>query len=78
MIFYQSEAGTWALGGNYFGMNLDRVVGLAYWGAIGYFGESFGWPSKGWADKAFIDTALNPLPQCWWVKAIFGGDRSCT
>lgn len=71
MIFYQSEAGTWALGGNYFGMNLDRVVGLAYWGAIGYFGESFGWPSKGWGDKAFIDTALNPLPQCWWVKANF-------
>ena len=71
MIFYQSEAGTWALGGNYFGMNLDRVVGLAYWGAIGYFGESFGWPSKGWGDKAFIDTALNPMPQCWWVKANF-------
>lgn len=71
MIFYQSGAGTWALGGNYFGMNLDRVVGLAYWGAIGYFGESFGWPSKGWGDKAFIDTALNPLPQCWWVKANF-------
>ena len=75
MIFYQSEAGTWNIGGNYFGMNLDKVVGLAYWGAIAYFGESFGWPSKGWGDKAFIDMALNPLPQCYWVKANFMEDK---
>ena len=71
MIFYQSEAGTWAVGYNYFSMDLDRVVGLAYWGAVAYFGESFGWPSKGWGDKALIDTALNPMPQCWWMKANF-------
>ena len=75
MIFYQSEAGTWNIGGNYFGMNLDKVVGLAYWGAIAYFGESFGWPSKGWGDKAFIDMALNPLPQCCWVKANIMDDK---
>lgn len=34
MIFYQSEANTSQLPANWFGMNLDRVVGLAYWGAI--------------------------------------------
>jgi beta-galactosidase len=34
MSFYQSEASTKDMGLNYFGMNRDKVIGLAYWGAI--------------------------------------------
>ena len=37
MTFYQSEASTSAMGPNFFEMNLDKVIGLAYWGAKSFF-----------------------------------------
>ena len=70
MTFYQSEASTSAMGPNYFEMNLDRVIGLAYWGAIDYLGESQGWPNKGWAQGVF-DIALEPKPKAYFMKSFF-------
>lgn len=70
MTFYQSEASTQAMGPNYFGMNLDKVIGLAYWGAIDYLGESQGWPAKGWTQGVF-DIALEPKPKAYLMKSLF-------
>ena len=41
------------MGPNFYEMDLDKVVGLAYWGAIDYLGESMGWPIKGWNQGVF-------------------------
>ena len=70
MTFYQSEAAMAAMGPNYFEMNLDKVIGLAYWGAIDYLGESQGWPAKGWAQGCF-DISLEPKPKAYLMKSIF-------
>lgn len=70
MNIYQSEATTNDLLAPYFGMNRDKMVGLAYWGAIQYWGESNQWPKKGWA-YSFFDHALQPLPQAYLVKSAF-------
>lgn len=70
MIFYQSEASTNNIGTNYYGMNLDKVVGLAYWGMIDYLGESQGWPAKGWAQGMF-DISLEPKPIAWLMRSMF-------
>ena len=70
MMFYQSEATTAALGPNYYEMELDKVIGLAYWGAIDYLGESQGWPAKGWAQGLFyID--LQTKPNAYLARSIF-------
>ena len=70
MTFYQSEASTSAMGPNFFEMNLDKVIGLAYWGAIDYLGESQGWPAKGWAQGVF-DISLEPKPKAYFMKSFF-------
>lgn len=70
MTFYQSEASVQAMGPNYFEMNLDKVIGLAYWGAIDYLGESQGWPAKGWTQGVF-DISLEPKPQAYLMKSLF-------
>ena len=70
MKFYQSEASVSAMGENYFAMNLDKVIGLAYWGAIDYLGESQGWPMKGWTQGVF-DIALEPKPKAYYMKSFF-------
>lgn len=70
MIFYQSEANTSGMGANWFGMNLDKVIGAAYWGAIDYLGESNGWPAKGW-DKGVFDIALRPKPKAYYLRSYF-------
>lgn len=74
MTFYQSEASVAAMGENYFAMNLDKVIGLAYWGAIDYLGESQGWPDKGWAQGVF-DIALEPKPKAYYMKSMFMPDE---
>ena len=74
MTFYQSEASTAAMGQNYFEMDLDKVIGLAYWGAIDYLGESQGWPAKGWNQGVF-DIALNPKPKAYYMKSFFCPDE---
>lgn len=73
LIFYQSEAATQAMGSAFYGMDLDTVVGLAYWGAIEYWGESNAWPWKGW-HFSFFDRTLQPYPQAWFVKSMFESD----
>ena len=70
MTFYQSEASTAAMGPNFFEMNLDKVIGLAYWGAIDYLGESQGWPAKGWAQGVF-DISLEPKPKAYLMRSFF-------
>ena len=70
MTFYQSEASTSAMGPNFFEMNLDKVIGMAYWGAIDYLGESQGWPAKGWAQGVF-DISLEPKPKAYFMKSFF-------
>ena len=74
MKFYQSEASVSAMGENYFAMDLDKVIGLAYWGAIDYLGESQGWPTKGWAQGVF-DIALEPKPKAYYMKSFFKDDE---
>ena len=70
MNFYQSEASVSAMGPNYFEMNLDKVIGLAYWGVIDYLGESQGWPAKGWVQGVF-DISLEPKPKAYLMKSFF-------
>ena len=70
MKFYQSEASVAAIGQNYFEMDIDKVIGLAYWGAIDYLGESQGWPAKGWAQGVF-DITLLPKPKAYYMKSFF-------
>ena len=70
MIFYQSEANTAMLGPNWFEMDLDKVVGAAYWGAIDYLGESGGWPAKGW-EQGMFDISLQPKPIAYLTKSMF-------
>ena len=70
MTFYQSEANMTGLPANYYAMEQDKVIGLAYWGAISYFGESRGWPMKGW-DDSFFDITLQPKPLAGLVKSMF-------
>lgn len=70
LMFYQSEANTSGMGPNFYEMNLDKVIGLAYWGQIDYLGESQGWPAKGWTQGAF-DISLQPKPIAYFLKSMF-------
>lgn len=74
MTFYQSEANLSMMGPNFFGMDLDKVVGLAYWGMIDYLGESMGWPRKGWTDGVF-DISLQPKPMAYLLRSMFKPDE---
>ncbi|MDE5785322.1 MAG: DUF4982 domain-containing protein, partial [Duncaniella sp.] len=74
MMFYQSEANTSGMGPNYFDMDLDKVIGLAYWGMIDYLGESAGWPAKGWSQGVF-DISLQPKPMASFLKSFFKDDE---
>lgn len=74
MMFYQSEANTSAMGPNFFEMDLDRVIGLAYWGMIDYLGESHGWPAKGWSQGIF-DISLEPKPIAYFLRSFFKSDE---
>lgn len=75
MTFYQSEASVSAMGENYFAMDRDKVIGLAYWGAIDYLGESHGWPDKGW-NEGVIDISLEPKPKAFYMKSFYS-DEPC-
>lgn len=70
MVFYQSEAATSAMGKNFYEMDLDKVVGLAYWGQFDYLGESAKWPAKGWQRGSF-DISLQPKPEAYLLRAMF-------
>lgn len=74
MTFYQSEVTMAGMGGNWFGMDLSKVIGGAYWGAIDYLGESQGWPAKGWTQGCF-DITLEPKPKAWLMRSMFRPDE---
>ena len=69
-VFFQSEATTAELGRNFFGMDLDKVVGLAYWGAVAYLGESGSWPHKGF-DRSVLDLSLEKRPQFHFIQSYY-------
>ncbi len=73
LIIYQSEAATSTLTGAFYGMDKEKMVGLAYWGAVEYWGESHGWPRKGWNFSYFSHT-MEPYPQAYLVKAAFSDE----
>lgn len=74
LILFQSEAVTNEMLAPFFGMNQQRGVGLAYWGAIEYWGESNGWPKKGW-NFSFFNHTLQPYPQAYLIKSAFQADK---
>lgn len=70
---YQSEATTNELTAPFFGMDYDKMIGLAYWGAVEYWGESNGWPKKGW-NYSFFNSAMEPYPQAYLIKSAFSDE----
>ena len=74
LILFQSEAVTNQLVAPFYGMDRERGVGLAYWGAIEYWGESNKWPKKGWNYSWFSHT-LRPYPQAYLVKGAFEPEK---
>ena len=70
LILFQSEAVTNQLVAPFYGMDQRRTVGLAYWGAIEYWGESNKWPKKGW-NYSFFSHTLAPYPQAYLIKGAF-------
>ena len=74
MILFQSEAVTNQLAAPFFGMDRNRTVGLAYWGAIEYWGESNKWPKKGW-NYSFFSHTLEPYPQAWLIQSAFQPEK---
>lgn len=76
LIIYQSEATSNDLLGPFVGMNRDKMVGLAYWGAMEYWGESNGWPKKGW-NFSYFSHNLDPYPQAYLIKSAFTDEPMC-
>ena len=74
LILFQSEAVTNQLQQPFYGMNRQRGVGLCWWGAIEYWGESNGWPKKGW-NYSFFSHTLQPHPQAWLIKGCIRPDE---
>lgn len=68
LILFQSEAVTNQQQQPFYGMDQKRGVGLCWWGAIEYWGESNGWPKKGW-NYSFFSHTLQPFPQAYLIKA---------
>ena len=68
LILFQSEAVTNQQQQPFYGMDQKRGVGLCWWGAIEYWGESNGWPKKGW-NFSFFSHTLQPFPQAYLIKA---------
>ena len=73
IILFQSEAAVRDLLRPYWDMDRNRTVGLSYWGAIEYWGESFGWPAKGWVNSFFAHD-LHPYPTAYLLKTEFRKD----
>lgn len=74
LILFQSEAVTNQLQQPFYGMDRQRGVGLCWWGAIEYWGESSGWPKKGW-NYSFFNHALQPYPQAYLIKSCIQPDQ---
>ena len=68
LILFQSEASTSRWLEPYFRMDRERTVGVSWWGAIEYWGESNRWPKKGW-NFSFFTHALEPKPQAYLIRS---------
>ena len=51
-------------------MELDKVIGLAYWGAIDYLGESGAWPARG-SEAGLLDLAGNVKPNGYYRASLW-------
>jgi len=71
---FQSEAETSNWLTAYYNMDREHSIGMAYWGSIEYWGESNGWPKKGW-NFSFFDHTMQPYPTAWLVKSAFCEDE---
>lgn len=74
MIIFQSEAETSKMLEPYYNMNHERNVGICYWGAAEYWGESNGWPKKGW-NYSFFGHTMRPYPQAYLIRSAFMPDE---
>ena len=74
LIIFQSEAESYELLQPFYNMPQNRTVGLAYWGAVEYWGESTGWPKKGW-NFSFFRHTMEPYPQAYLIKSAFVPDE---
>lgn len=70
MILFQSEAESNKWLEPFVNMDYDRSVGMAYWGAVEYWGESNRWPKKGWNYSFFSHTG-HPYPQAYLLRSAF-------
>lgn len=74
LIIFQSEASVNDLVTPFLRMDRKSTVGLCYWGAIEYWGESDGWPKKGW-NYSFFDHTLKPYPRAYLLRSCFKEDE---
>jgi beta-galactosidase len=70
LIFMLSEAQVGNLGNEWFNFDHRSSVGLFYWGGTDYIGESFGWPSKGWAN-GIIDWNDHWKSFSYYINSLF-------
>ena len=73
LVVFQSEASVRDLQRPVVAMDRSTTVGLCYWGAIEYWGESDGWPKKGW-NYSFFSHTLEPHPTAYLVKSLFSDE----
>ena len=66
---FQSEAEAYVLQRAYLNMDIAHSIGCSYWGAIEYWGESNGWPKKGW-NYSFFRHTLEPKPAAYLIKSV--------
>ena len=69
MNIFQSEAAVRELQAPFVGMDREHSVGCSWWGAVEYWGESNGWPKKGW-NYAVFSHALEPYPSAYLLKSV--------
>lgn len=70
---FQSEAEAYVLQQSYLAMDQEHSIGCSYWGAVEYWGESNGWPKKGW-NYSFFSHSLEPYPCAYLIKSVMSGE----
>ena len=70
---FQSEAAVKELQAPYVGMDREHMIGCSWWGGVEYWGESNGWPKKGW-NFAFFSHTLEPYPSAYLIKSVISDE----
>ena len=73
MNIFQSEAAVRELQAPFAGMDREHSIGCSWWGAVEYWGESNGWPKKGWSYAVFSH-ALEPFPSAYLLKSVISDE----